>query len=65
MPLILGLLTYFAGGFVVGLAYHLGYRKRALAESLHMAAVFGLFVTLVVFVAAVVQGMLSGAPAAA
>lgn len=51
MPLILELLAYFGVGFAVGLVYQIGVRRRPVGEALHLAAIFGLAVTLFAFLA--------------
>ncbi|MEM9750053.1 MAG: hypothetical protein AAF869_03790 [Pseudomonadota bacterium] len=55
MGLIVGLLIWFAGAFAVALSYQLGYRRRAAAEGVHLATVFGLAVMAAVFLAALAQ----------
>lgn len=59
-----GLLFYFGAAFAAALAYHLGYRRRPAAEAAHVSAVFGLAVVAVVFMIAVVQGLVFGEPTA-
>lgn len=61
MPLIIGLLIYFAGAFVVALAYNL-WRRRSIVRALHYATIFGLFVVIVVYVLAIALDILDITP---
>ena len=49
MALILEFLTYFGVGFVGGLVYHVGVKRRPWVEALHLAAIFGMAVMLLLF----------------
>lgn len=61
MPLILGLLTYFAVAAGVAFIYQLVMR-RPLVKAAHYAVVFGLFVSIVVYVAAIALDILDVTP---
>ena len=51
MALIIEVVAYFGVGFAAALLYQLGVRKRPVGEALHLAAIFGLAVTLFAFLA--------------
>ena len=62
MPLIFGLLTFFAGATVLALIYQFAIRRRPAVTAIHYAVLFGLFVMLVVYLAAIVLDILDITP---
>lgn len=59
MALIIELVTFFIAAFAVGMIYNLGVKRRPMGAALHLSAVFGMAVMLVMFLVGLVNGFLS------